>query len=79
MTLPPPSKRPGTPYEHGRIRLEEYDVLGSDGQMHVRTVVRHPGAVILLPIKDDGKIVLVRNYRLPLNRHLVELPAGCLE
>ncbi|MFK7999191.1 MAG: NUDIX hydrolase [Polyangiales bacterium] len=79
MTLPPPSRRPGTPYEDGRIRLEEYDVPGSDGEMHMRTVVRHPGAVVLLPMKDDGKIVLVRNYRLPLNRHLVELPAGCLE
>lgn len=79
MTLPPPTKRPGTPYEDGRIRLEEYDVPGSDGKTHMRTVVRHPGAVVLVPLKATGEVVLVRNYRLPLNRHLVELPAGCLE
>lgn len=79
MTLPAPTRRPGSPYEDGRIRLEEYDVPGRDGETHMRTVVRHPGAVVLLPLKADGQIVLVENYRLPLDRHLVELPAGCLE
>ena len=77
------TKRPGTPYEDGRIRLEEYEVQGTDGQVHLRTVVRHPGAVVLLALTEDDELVLIRNRRLALldatGGELLELPAGCLE
>ncbi|MEM6956840.1 MAG: NUDIX hydrolase [Myxococcota bacterium] len=72
-------RRPGTPYEDGRIRLEEYDLPGRDGRTHVRTVIRHPNAVVVFPIRADGQIVLVRNYRLPTGGTLLELPAGCMD
>jgi ADP-ribose pyrophosphatase len=42
-------------------------------------IVKHPGAVTLIPIADNGDIVFVEQYRHAVGRHLLELPAGCLE
>jgi len=42
-------------------------------------VVVHPGAVVILPILADGRIVMIRNYRYTVERELWELPAGTLE
>ena len=53
--------------------------VAADGRRHVREVIRHPGAVVLLPILDDGRVVLIRNRREAVGQHLVELPAGTLE
>lgn len=49
------------------------------GKIRVREVVVHPGAVIILPVLDDGRIVLIRNYRHTVLEELWELPAGTLE
>jgi ADP-ribose pyrophosphatase len=40
------------------------------------TTVRHPPSVVLLPIADDGRIVLIRQFRYSVGRELWELPAG---
>lgn len=50
-----------------------------DGKLHAREIVEHPGAVTVLPILDDGTICLIRNYRVAVQRTLIELPAGTLE
>jgi len=50
-----------------------------DGARHTRDIVRHPGAVAILPVLDDGRICLIRNYRISVNEALLELPAGTLE
>ena len=42
-------------------------------------VVRHPGSVVLIPVTDDGQVVLVRQYRHAIGRSAWELPAGTLE
>ena len=42
-------------------------------------VVRHPGSVVLIPVKDDGEIILVRQYRHAIGRTAWELPAGTLK
>jgi ADP-ribose pyrophosphatase len=42
-------------------------------------IVRHDGSVVLLPVRDDGRILLVRQYRYAADRFLWELPAGSLE
>lgn len=47
-----------------------------DGSEFRREVVRHPGAVAIVPVHDDGDVVLVRQYRGPLDRFLIEIPAG---
>lgn len=44
-----------------------------------REIVRHPGAVTILPLLDDGRVCLIRNYRPAVGHTLIELPAGTLE
>lgn len=47
-----------------------------DGHETTREYIRHPGAVCIVPLLDDGGVVLVRQFRYPLAREFVELPAG---
>ncbi len=49
------------------------------GRRTKRDIVRHPGAVAIVPILPDGRIVLVRQYRYAAGRSLLEIPAGTLE
>lgn len=44
-----------------------------------RYIVRHPGAVVVLPVLDDGRFVIIRNHRIAIDQHLWELCAGTLE
>ena len=50
-----------------------------DGGTATREYVQHPGAVMVVPILDDGRLVLERQYRCPLRTVLVEFPAGKLD
>lgn len=50
-----------------------------DGGEATREYIRHPGAVTVVPILDDGRVVMVRQYRHPVGRILLEWPAGKLE
>ena len=60
-----------------RVTLEE--VLSPDGRCSLRETVRHPGAVAILPILDDGRVVLIENFRHAVGGLLLEVPAGTLE
>jgi ADP-ribose pyrophosphatase len=46
------------------------------GRQHEMAIVRHPPSVVLIPIDADGRVVLIRQYRAPVDRELWELPAG---
>jgi ADP-ribose diphosphatase len=50
-----------------------------DGRKHERDVVLHPGAVTILAVLPDGRILLVRQYRHAAGQVLLELPAGTLD
>ena len=50
-----------------------------DGKLASREVVYHPGGVAVLPLDEDGRVTLVRQYRYPFGRVLLELPAGKLD
>jgi len=50
-----------------------------NGEIAERDVVRHPGASVVLPLLDDGRVVLVEQHRTALGRSLLEIPAGVLE
>jgi ADP-ribose pyrophosphatase len=54
-------------------------LVSPDGKSRERQVIRHPGAVVVLPLLDDGRVVLIRNFRMAAEKYLVELPAGTLE
>jgi ADP-ribose pyrophosphatase len=61
------------------ISLQVDEVELPNGQTSKREIIKHPGAVAILPITNDGKIVMVEQFRKALERTLVEIPAGKLE
>ncbi len=62
---------------HGwRIALTEARFSAPDGSEFTRDVVRHPGAVAVVPVTDNDEVLLVRQYRGPVDRELLEIPAG---
>lgn len=58
--------------------VREYQPL-ANGQTRPREIVRHPGAVVIVPLLDSGEVCLIRNYRISVKQTLLELPAGTLE
>jgi ADP-ribose pyrophosphatase len=63
----------------GRFTVVRRKFLTPDGRMHARETVQHPGAVVVLPLLEDGRVSLIRNYRSAVDQTLIELPAGTLE
>ena len=64
----------------GKIVTLDVDYVRlASGSEVIREVVHHPGGVVVLPILDDGRIVLVRQFRYPLQKFILELPAGKLD
>ena len=49
------------------------------GKDKTRDIVRHPGACVIVPLLDDGRVCLIRNFRIAVGETLIELPAGTLE
>jgi ADP-ribose pyrophosphatase len=50
-----------------------------DGRSATREYVTHPGAVVIVPLLDDGRVVVERQYRYPVGRVMIEFPAGKLD
>ena len=50
-----------------------------DGKEATREYIHHPGAVMILPVTDDGQVVLERQWRYPLHRAFLEFPAGKID
>ncbi len=68
-----------TLYEGRIIDLVLEDVELPNGKMSKREIVKHPGAVAIIPVTVEGKLVLIRQFRKALERNIVEIPAGKLE
>ncbi|WP_216830464.1 NUDIX hydrolase [Alkalihalobacterium elongatum] len=68
-----------TLYEGKIIDVVLEDVELPDGNSSKRELVKHPGAVAIIPVTKEGKIVLIRQFRKALERAIVEIPAGKLE
>lgn len=58
------------------VTLVEGTFVAPDGERFQRQIVRHPGAVAVVPVLHDGRVVLVRQYRAALDQLVLELPAG---
>ena len=61
------------------LRVQRDVVRLPDGSEGVREYIRHPGAVAIVALFDDGRVLLERQYRYPHGREFIELPAGKLE
>src|SRR6202790_4642163 len=61
----------------GRVFSVEVDkILLSNGRETELAIVRHRRSVVLIPVQDDGQVVMIRQYRHALGRDIWELPAG---
>jgi ADP-ribose pyrophosphatase len=68
-----------TVYRGRLLHVLEDAVRLPDGKDSAREYIRHPGAVMVVPLTEDGNVVLVRQFRYPLRRHFIEIPAGKME
>ena len=61
------------------LKMQVDTVQVQNGNTATRELVRHLGAVCIVPITEEGEIILERQYRYPLDRVITELPAGKLD
>jgi 8-oxo-dGDP phosphatase len=61
------------------FRVDRIELLDPDDRPFDRFIVRHPGAVTVVPVHDDGTVTLVRQYRAAVDALVLELPAGTLD
>lgn len=61
------------------LKVRKDRVRLPDGGESTREYFRHPGAVVIIPLLDDGRVLLERQYRYPNDQVFIELPAGKLE
>ena len=66
-------------YEGSFLRLYIDEVRSTDGHVGTREYLRHPGAVMIVPLLPDGQVVLERQFRYPLKRSVIEFPAGKID
>ena len=66
-------------YDGKVVKLYEDEVELPNGRPATREYVRHVGAVCILPLTDDGQVVLERQYRYPFDEILTEIPSGKLD
>jgi ADP-ribose pyrophosphatase len=62
----------------GRVFQVTVDTVREGDLTYQRDVVHHPGSAVIVPVHDDGTVALVRQYRHPAVRYLLEVPAGTL-
>ncbi|MCK6427914.1 MAG: NUDIX hydrolase [Burkholderiaceae bacterium] len=66
-------------YEGVLLKVYSDQVRCPDGHIATREYLRHPGAVMMIPLLDDGQVVLERQYRYPARRSFTEFPAGKID
>lgn len=63
-------------YDGHFLKVQRDAVLLPDGKQAEREYIKHPGAVVVLPVFEDGSILLERQFRYPLQQVFIEFPAG---
>ena len=61
------------------LHVKRDSVLLPDGKQAQREYLVHPGAAVIIAVTDEGKLVMERQYRYPLGRDFLELPAGKID
>jgi ADP-ribose pyrophosphatase len=61
------------------LKVSSDTVRLPNGESAAREYIHHPGAVVILPVFDDGSVLLERQFRYPLNRVFIEFPAGKID
>lgn len=66
-------------FEGRIINLRVDEVTLPNGSTATREVVEHPGAVAVVPVRSDGSVIMVKQYRHPAAKIMLEIPAGKLD
>ena len=66
-------------YSGRAVRLRVDDIQLPDGRQTSREVVEHSDCVAVIPLDADGNVLLVRQFRKPVEKDLLEIPAGCID
>ena len=66
-------------YQGSFLQVEKDTVKLPNDHLTTREYIKHPGAVVILPLLDNGNIILERQFRYPLNQVFIELPAGKID
>lgn len=66
-------------YRGNFLTVDRDTVRLPDGKEVTREFIRHPGAVVILPLFDDGSVLLERQFRYPLHQVFLEFPAGKID
>ncbi len=69
----------GVVYDGHFLKVERDKIRLPDGSTSHREVVRHPGAVVILPLLPDGRVLLERQFRYPNAQVFIEFPAGKID
>lgn len=65
-------------YDGKIVKLDLHDVQLPDGQPAKREIIRHPGAVAIVPLDENQYVLMVRQFRLAAGKVMLEIPAGTL-
>ena len=66
-------------YDGHFLKVHRDKVRLPDGKHSSREYIKHPGAVVVLPVFDDGRVLLERQFRYPLHDVFIEFPAGKID
>ncbi len=66
-------------YEGHFLKVQKDTIVLPDGKESTREYIKHPGAVTVLPLFDDGSVLMERQFRYPLDRVFIEVPAGKID
>ena len=66
-------------YDGNFLKVSRDRVKLPDGKITQREFIRHPGAVVILALFDDGRVLLERQYRYPNDQVFIEFPAGKID
>jgi len=69
----------GVLFHNKRFTVVRRTIELRDGRLVDRPIIKHPGSVAVLPLLDDGRVLLIENFRYAIGRDLLEVPAGNLE
>lgn len=66
-------------YDGNLLHVRRDEVVLPNGRTASREFIRHPGAVAVVPVTDDSKVVVERQFRYPLGQVILEIPAGKID
>jgi ADP-ribose pyrophosphatase len=66
-------------YKGKIFNLKVDEISYSNGTLGIREIAVHPGGAVVVPVKDDGKLIMISQFRYPLQKVILEFPAGKLD